>query len=124
MHSTTFSCLHWPEHPAIVYFQLVFYELIFFSLLPQVAGGVLVQEEEWEISSVEEVRAATVLLPHKQPSDELRVVLDRSRPTELKPLLAAVKAAGYEGKLCLTLLHYYRCKIPCDEQMQQLKGAK
>ena len=87
-------------------------------------AGVLVQEKEWEIWSVEEIKAATALLPHKQPTDVLRVVLDGSTSTELKPLLGAVKAAGYEGELWLDLLHSYRNKIPCDEQVQQLKGAK
>ena len=95
-----------------------------FFLLPQVVAGVLVQEKEWEIESVEGIRAAAALLPHKQPTDELRVELDGSTPTELQPLLGAVKAAGYEGKLRLDLYHSYHNKIPCDEQVQQLKGAK
>ena len=89
-------------------------------------AGVLVQEEEWEIRSVEEIRAAAALSPHKQPTDWMRVELDSPTPTptELKPLLGAVKAAGYKGKLRLTLGYSYRNKIPCDEQVQQLKGAK
>ena len=95
-----------------------------FFLLPQVVAGVLVQEKEWKIESVEEIRAATALLPHKQPTDELRVELDSSTPTELQPLLGAVEAAGYEGELRLPLGHSHDNKIPCDEQVQQLRGAK
>ena len=87
-------------------------------------AGVLVQEKEWEIRSVEEIRAAAALLPHKQPTDGLRIELDSSTSTELQPLLGAVKAVGYEGKLRLDLGHSYHNKIPCDEQVQQLKGAK
>ena len=87
-------------------------------------AGVFVQEEEWEISSVEEIRAATALLFHKPPTDGLSVELDSSTSTELKPFLGAVKATGYEGKLRLDLCHFYLYKIPCDEQVQQLKGAK
>ena len=93
-------------------------------LLPQIVAGVLVQEKEWEIRSVEGIRAATALLPHKQPTDGLSVVLDSSTSTELKPLLGAVKATGYEGKLRLTPLHFHDNKIPCDEQVQQLMEAK
>ena len=99
-----------------------------FFLLPQVVAGVLVQEKEWKIRSVEGISAATALLAHKQPTDVLRVVHGLYSPTptstELKPLFVAVKAAGYEGKLWLRLDHSYRNKIPCDEQVQQLKGAK
>ena len=95
-----------------------------FFLLPQVVAGVLVQEEEWWIRSVEGIRAAAALLAHKQPTDGLRVELYGSTPTELKPLLGAVKAAGYEGELQLDLKHSYLNNIPCDEQVQQLKGAK
>ena len=95
-----------------------------FFLLPQVVAGVLVQEEKWKIESVEEIRAATALLPYKQPSDELRVVLYFSTPSELKPLLGAVKATEYEGKLRLNLDHSRSNNILCDEQVQQLKGAK
>ena len=95
-----------------------------FFLLPQVVAGVLVQEKEWEIRFVEGMRAATALLFHKQPTDELSVELKWTTPTELKPLLGAVKAAGYEGKLRLSLWHSYNKNIPCDEQVQQLKGAK
>ena len=95
-----------------------------FFLLPQVVAGVLVQEKEWKINSVEGISAAAALLPHKQPTDELRVELDSSTSTELKPLLGAVTAAGYEGKLWLKLWHSYDNRIPCDEQVQQLKGAK
>ena len=87
-------------------------------------AGVLVQEKEWEIRSVEEIKAATALLAHKQPTDGLRVELDSSTSTELKPLLGAVKATGYEGKLLLTPLDSYDNKIPCDEQVQQQKGTK
>ena len=84
-------------------------------------AGVLVQEKEWEICSVERMRAAAALLPHKQPTDLVRVESDMYTPTtELKPVLGAVKAAGYEGKLRLDLMHYLN-KIPC---VQQLKGAK
>ena len=95
-----------------------------FFLLPQVVVGVLVQEKEWKIRSVEEIRAAAALLFHKQPTDGLRVELDSSTSTELKPLWGAVKAAGYEGELRLDLWHSYGNDIPCDEQVQQLKGAK
>ena len=96
-----------------------------FFLLPQVVAGVLVQEKEWEIKSVEEIRAATAVLAHKQPTDGLSVDLRSSTPTELKPLLGAVKAAGYEGELLLFLRHpYHNTIIPYDEQVQQLKGAK
>ena len=87
-------------------------------------ASVLVQEKEWELRSVEEIRAATALLPHKLPKDVLRVVLDRSRPTEMKPLLAAVKAAGYEGKLRLEQERLSVKSIPCDELVQQLKVQK
>ena len=87
-------------------------------------AGVLVQKKEWKIESVEGIRAATALLPHKQPTDELRVGLDGSTPTELEPLWGAVEAAGFEGELWLDLFHSYYNKIPCDEQVQQLKGAK
>ena len=95
-----------------------------FFLLPQVVAGVLVQEEEWYIMSVEGMRAAAALWAHKPPTDVLRVLLRSSTPTELNPLLGAVKAAGYEGKLRLDLWHSYYNTIPCDEQVQQLKGAK
>ena len=95
-----------------------------FFLLPQVVAGVLDQEKKWVIRSVEGIRAAAALLPHKQPTDELRVELYGSTPTELQPLLGAVTAAGYEGKLWLYLEHSYLYRIPCDEQVQQLKGAK
>ena len=97
-----------------------------FFLLPQVAAGVLVQEKEWRIRSVEEIKAATALLPHQQPTDGLSVELDSSTstPTELQPLLGAVRATGYEGELRLDLKHSYDNRIPCDEQVQQLKGAK
>ena len=78
-----------------------------FLLLPQIVAGVLVQEKEWEIMSVEEIRAAAALLAHKQPTDGLSVKLDGSSSTELKPLLCAVKARGYEGKLRLTPLHFH-----------------
>ena len=74
--------------------------------------------------SVEGIKAATALLAHKQATDELRVELDSSTSTELKPLLGAVTATGYEGKLRLDLWHSHDNKIPCDEQVQQLKGAK
>ena len=67
-------------------------------------AGVLVQEKEWWIRSVEGIRAATALLAHKQPTDVLRVELYSSTSTELKPLLGAIKATGYEGKLRLTPL--------------------
>ena len=91
-------------------------------------AGVLVQEKEWKIESVEEIRAATALWPHKQPTDGLRVELDSFTPTppptELQPLWGAVEAAGFEGELWLDLFHSYYNKIPCDEQVQQLKGAK
>ena len=87
-------------------------------------AGVLVQEKEWKIESVEGIRAAAALLPHKQPTDELSVVLGSSTPTELKPLLGAVEATGYEGELWLSLWHSYENKIPCDEPVQQLQGAK
>ena len=80
-------------------------------------AGVLVQEKEWKIRSVEERKAATALLFHKQPTDGLRVVLDSSSSTELKPFLGAVKATGYEGKLRLTPLHSH------DKKRQQ-KGTK
>ena len=80
-------------------------------------AGVLVQEKEWKIISVEGISAAAALLPHKQPTDELRVELDSSTSTELKPLLGAVKAAGYEGKLLLTPLHSH-------DKKQQLQGTK
>ena len=86
-------------------------------------AGIFVQEKEWKIRSVEGIRAATALLPHKQPTDVLRVELDSSTSTELQPLWGAVKATGYEGKLGLSLWHSFN-KIPCDEQVQQLKGAK
>ena len=96
-----------------------------FFLLPQVVAGILVQEKEWGIRSVEGIKAATALLPHKQPTDGLRVELGGSTPTELKPLLGAVTATGYEGELRLSLWHsYHNTIIPCDEQVQQLKGAK
>ena len=95
-----------------------------FFLLPQVVAGVLVQEQEWWIRSVEEIKAATALLPHKQPTLELTVVLDGSTPTELKPLLGSFTATGYEGRLRLALTESYLNRIPCDEQVQQLKGAK
>ena len=88
-----------------------------FSFLPQVVAGVLVQEKEWEIRSVEGIKAATALLFHKQPTDVLRVELDGSTSTELKPLLGAVKATGYEGKLRLTPLHSH-------DKKQQQKGTK
>ena len=78
---------------------------------------VLVQEKEWKIRSVEEIRAAAALLAHKQPTDGLRVVLRSSTSTELKPLLGAVKATGYEGKLRLTHLHSH-------DEKRQLKGTK
>ena len=87
-------------------------------------AGVLVQEKEWEIRSVEGIKAATALLFHKQPTDGLRVELGSSSSTELKPLLGAVKATEYEGKLRLTLHQSYNNYIPCDEQVQQLKEAK
>ena len=87
-------------------------------------AGVLVQEKEWEIWSVEGIKAAAALLPHKQPTDVLRVELDSFTPTELQPLLGAVKAAGYEGELSLDLWHSFNNDIPYDEQVQQLKGAK
>ena len=96
----------------------------FFFRLPQVVAGVLDQEKKWKINSVEEIRAATALLPHKQPSETLCVGLTSPAPIELKPLLAAVRAAGYEGNLFLFLSHSHSAKIPCDEQVQQLKGAK
>ena len=88
-----------------------------FFLLPQVVAGVLVQEKEWEIRSVEGIKAAAALLPHKQPTDVLRVELDSSTSTELKPLLGAVKATGYEGELWLDLLHSH-------DKKQQQKGTK
>ena len=80
-------------------------------------AGVSVQEKEWEIRSVEGIRAATALLAHKQPTDGLSVKLDSSTSTELKPLLGAVKATGYEGKWRLTPLHYH-------DEKQQLKIIK
>ena len=88
-----------------------------FFLLPQVVAGVLVQEKEWKIISVEGISAAAALLPHKPPTDGLRIVLDSSTSTELKPLLGAVKATGYEGKLRLTTLDSHNEK-------QQLQGTK
>ena len=98
--------------------------MFFFFLLPQVVAGVLVQEKEWKIESVEEIRAATALLPHKQATDGLSVGLQIPTPTELQPLLGAVEATGFEGKLRLALNHSYSNDIPCDEPVQQLKGAK
>ena len=88
-----------------------------FFLLPQVVAGVLVQEKEWQIRSVEGIITGTALLTHKQPTDGLRIELDGSTSTELKPLLGAVKARGYEGMLCLTPLHSH-------DKKQQLKGTK
>ena len=78
---------------------------------------VLVQDKEWEIRSVEEIKAAAALLAHKQPTDVLRVELDGSTSTELKPLLGAVEATGYEGKLRLTPVHSH-------DKKQQQKGTK
>ena len=91
-----------------------------FLLLPQEVAGVLVQEKGWWIRSVEGIRAAAALLFHKQPTDLLSVDLRSSTPTELKSFWGAVTAAGYEGKLW----HSFNNDIPCDEQVQQLKGAK
>ena len=95
-----------------------------FFLLPQVVAGVLVQDEEWEIRYIEEIRAAAALLAQQEPTVELRFVLDSSTSTELKPLLGAVKATGYERKLRLNPVQSLENKIPCDEEVQQLKEAK
>ena len=97
-----------------------------FFLLPQVVAGVLVQDEEWEIRSIEEIRAAAALLAQQEPTVELRFVLDSSTPTstELKPFLGAVKATGYERKLRLNPVQSLENKIPCDEEVQQIKEAK
>ena len=95
-----------------------------FFLLLQVVAGIIVQKKEWKISSVEGIRAAAALLPHQQPTDVLRVEFGFSTSTELQPLLGAVTAAGYEGGLWLSLRHSFNNDIPCDEQVQQLKGAK
>ena len=95
----------------------------------QVVAGVMQREEKWEIYDDDEVKAATALLPFKQPGKELRVVLQDSTPTPaLHQLAATIKQTAFGGELVMELSHSHSNFIHCDDLvkdlMKELHGAK
>ena len=108
--------------------QLFYYFLINFigfvvSFPFQVLADALPQEQSWRIQeSVDEVKAATAILPLKQPRELLSLKFCDSMPkAELQELAAVLQTSEFEGKLSLDLRH---SSETCDEMVKQLKEAK
>ena len=80
------------------------------------------QEEEWEILSVDMLRTAIALLPHRLPKTELTVLLEDSTPTQaqLQQFIATIKQTAFEGKLRIDLDHSRDNFISCDEMVKDL----
>ena len=84
------------------------------------------QEEEWEILSVDMLRTAIALLPHRLPEKELNVLLEDCTPTQAQQqqFIATLKQTAFEGKLRMDLSHSKEGFIPCDEMVMDLFEIK
>ena len=69
------------------------------------------------------MRAATALLPHTQPEQEMGVKTEYrgAKAAALPGLGAAIAAAQYRGELWMYLGFF--AAAPCDEMLAQLIGA-
>ena len=84
------------------------------------------QEEEWEILSVDMLRTAIALLPHRLPEKELNVLLEDSTPTQaqLQQFIATIKQTAFEGKLMIDLSHSKESFITSDKMIMDMVGIK
>ena len=99
--------------------------LLLCLLYLQVVAAVLPQEKEFVVNSDKSTRAVAALLPHTQPSEELRVEIFSSLPLDaLQVLTTAVTATTFEGRMRIKLKHSFENYIACDECLQPLMRAK